>query len=77
MLAKGYETDSEADEGEEKIGALARALADQLFKAVERGDSEAVRALSIAIAEAEGKPQERVEHSGEVASKVIIEGIDL
>lgn len=63
-LSAGFENDTTAGEGEEKIGTLARALAEQLEKAIARGDTEAVRALCLAIAEAEGKPQERVEHSG-------------
>lgn len=71
-LAKGFETDTEAGEGEERLGTLARALADQLQMAIERGDSDAVRALCLAIAEAEGKPQERVEHSGDVTMRRVI-----
>lgn len=54
------------DRDEDGIGKLARGLAEQLEKAVARGDMKAVRALAMAIAEAEGKPQERVEHSGTV-----------
>lgn len=63
-LAKGYETDTEAGEGEEKIGILARELADRLYDAIVEGNDAKVRAIAAAIAEAEGKPQERVEHSG-------------
>lgn len=63
-LAKGFETDTEAGPDEERIGALARKLADDLAEAVDRGDDAKVRAIALSIAEAEGKPQERVEHSG-------------
>lgn len=63
-LAAGFEEDTAAPEGEERVGKLALALAEQMEKAVARGDTEAVRALCLVIAEAEGKPQERVEHSG-------------
>lgn len=65
-LRKGWQSDTEAGEGEAPIGKLARDIADLLLNAIERGDAEAVRTIATAIAEAEGKPQERVEHSGTV-----------
>lgn len=65
-LAKGAENDKDAAGPEDQIGELALALAEQLEMAVKRGDGEAVRALCLAIAEAEGRPQEKIEHSGTI-----------
>lgn len=65
--------DTEAAEmGEEPIGIEARALADEITQAALAGDGEKVRSLCALIAEAEGKPQERVEHSGQTARTLVI-----
>ncbi len=63
-LAKGWEKDTEAENDDEKLGTLARQLADDLATAIDAGDVQRVRAIVDAIAEAEGKPKETVEHQG-------------
>jgi len=65
--------------GARKIGERVAELTDKLTEDgadVDRISAE-LKVLLELFAQAEGRPQERVEHSGEVASKVIIEGIDL
>lgn len=65
--------------GARKIGERVAELTDKLAEDgadVDRISAE-LKVLLELFAQAEGRPQERVEHSGEVASKVIIEGIDL
>lgn len=64
QLAKGYESDTEAEEGEQPIGAGARKLADDLLAAVERRDQDAIDSLLKLVWEVEGKPKETVEHQG-------------
>lgn len=68
---KGWETDSEAQEGEEKLGIEARRVADEAHGAALAGNSEKVRALTSLIDQAEGKPQERVEHSGGATTRIV------
>lgn len=64
-LGRGWESDSEAGEGEEKQGVKCRALASAFMDAVLRGDADAVRALAEGINQADGKPQESVALSGD------------
>lgn len=59
-LARGWETDTEAESDDEKLGIEARALADQAVRLAMAGDAEGVRAICQVIAEAQGKPQEHV-----------------
>ena len=64
-MRRGWELDTGSDDGEQ-IGTEALALADALWEATMAGDTERVLAITRTIAEVEGKPQERVEHSGTV-----------
>lgn len=62
-LRRGYQDDSDSDDGEQ-IGTLARKLAFDLAQAIDEGDADKVRSIATVIDQAEGRPQERVEHSG-------------
>ena len=62
-LRKGYAEDTDSDDGEQ-IGTWARQLADDIATAIEKGDADKVRAIATVIDQAEGKPQEKIEHSG-------------
>lgn len=52
------------DKDEDGIGKVSAEVADALLDAAKAGDKEKVWCLATLIAEAEGKPQEHVEHTG-------------
>lgn len=67
-LAKGWDSDEDADDPEHRIGVGARDLADKMIEAALLGDMATVKACAEIINQVEGKPQEHVDHSGDVAT---------
>lgn len=68
LMAKGRDSDVDEADHELKIGEGARDLAQELLDAALIGDLKKVRALAEIINQVEGKPQEHVDHTGDVAS---------
>lgn len=66
LLGKGWEKDTDAESDDDKLGAESIALAKVILEAARNGDPDSARAVAMLIDQAEGKPQERVEHSGEI-----------
>lgn len=64
-LRRGWQEDEENEDGE-KIGAWARQLAEDLADAIDAGDADKVRSIATLMDQTDGKPQERIEHSGEI-----------
>ena len=62
-LRKGWQEDEESEDGE-KVGTWARQLAEDVAQAIDEGDADKIRSIATIIDQVEGKPQERVEHSG-------------
>lgn len=71
-LAKGWESDTEAEDPEHRIGQGALDLADEMLSAALAGDMKTVKACAEIINQVEGKPQEHVDHTGEVTGIRIV-----
>lgn len=74
-LGKDFDKDKDAESEDDRIGSLSLELAEEMIAAARAGDADRVRSIATVIDQAEGKPQERVEHSGSM-KQVIIEGED-
>ena len=73
---KDHESDTEAEEGEQRIGKEALRVADAIHAAALIGDVDLVTSLAKLIDQVEGKPQERVEMSEAKASAIVIHADD-
>jgi hypothetical protein len=67
-LARGWENDTESEHPEHRIGEQAREIGRQIIEAALAGDLKKVEALAKVIEQVEGKPQEHIDHTGEVAT---------
>lgn len=65
-LRRGWQDDPDSEDDGEKVGKWARQLAEDLAQAIDDGDADKVRSIATLMDQTDGKPQERVEHSGEI-----------
>lgn len=67
-FARGWEDDAEAENPDHRIGKVARDFAVEFVEASRAGNLKKVLAMAKVIERIEGKPQEHVDHSGDVAT---------